>query len=185
MKAPVPDQQPLDLQQLDLRDIHLPEAISWWPIAPGWWIILAVTILIITAIFIARKIYLKKQLARDIHTELDDIKQQYKQTENKSQLAKSLSILLRRANISYYPKTDKAGLIGSEWLTYLDSTMAAASTDKKFQSDIGKVLLSAPYLPDGANLDFDATKLIHLCESWLGSKHKKTSPDLPTRRATS
>ena len=185
MKALVPNQQPLDIQQLDLRDIHLPEAISWWPIAPGWLIIFAGTILIITAIFIARKIYLKRQLGRDIHTELDDIKQQYKQTENKSQLAKSLSILLRRANISYYPKTDSAGLIGSEWLTYLDSTMTASSTEKKFQSDIGKVLLSAPYLPDNANLNFDTTKLIHLCESWLGSKHKKTFSVRPTRRATS
>jgi len=180
MKAPVPDQQ-----LLDLRDIHLPEAISWWPIAPGWWIIFASIILIITAIFISRKIYLKKQLGREIHTELDDIKRQYKQTKNKSQLAKSLSILLRRANISYYPKTDSAGLIGSEWLTYLDSTMTASSTNKKFQSDIGKVLLSAPYLPDDANLNFDATKLIHLCESWLGSTHKKTSPILSTRRTSS
>jgi len=185
MKAHAPDQQPLDLQQLDLRDIHLPEAISWWPIAPGWWIIFAGIILIITAIFIARRIYLKKQLARDIHSELDNIKRQYKQTENKSQLAKSLSTLLRRANISYYPKTDSAGLIGSEWLAYLDSTMTASSTEKKFQSDIGKALLSAPYCPDDANLDFDATKLIHLCESWLGSKHKKTSPVLATLRATS
>jgi hypothetical protein len=180
MKAPAPDQQPLDL-----RDIHLPEAISWWPIAPGWWMVLASTILIIASIFILRKIYLKKQLARDIHSELDNIKQQYDQTKNKSQLAKSLSILLRRANISYYPKTDSAGLIGNKWLTYLDSTISDSSTEKKFQSDIGKILLSAPYLPEDASLDFDATKLIRLCESWLGAAHKKTSHILPPGRATS
>ncbi|MFQ3257088.1 MAG: hypothetical protein ACI9W7_001560, partial [Porticoccaceae bacterium] len=23
-----------------LRDIQLPEAISWWPLAPGWWILI-------------------------------------------------------------------------------------------------------------------------------------------------
>lgn len=180
MKAPVPNQQPLDL-----RDIHLPEVISWWPIAPGWWLVFASIILIIAVIFIARKIYLKKQLSRDIHRELDDIKQQYKQTKNKSQLAKSLSVLMRRANISHYPETDSAGLIGSEWLAYLDSTMTGSSTEKKFQSDIGKVLLSAPYLPDNASLDFDATALIQLCESWLGSTHKKTPSVLPTRRVSS
>ncbi|MDP7406676.1 MAG: DUF4381 domain-containing protein, partial [SAR324 cluster bacterium] len=22
-----------------LRDVHLPPAVSWWPPAPGWWII--------------------------------------------------------------------------------------------------------------------------------------------------
>ncbi|MDB9952467.1 DUF4381 domain-containing protein [Porticoccaceae bacterium] len=23
-----------------LRDIHLPETISWWPLAPGWWVLI-------------------------------------------------------------------------------------------------------------------------------------------------
>ena len=25
----------------ELRDIHLPEAVSLWPLAPGWWLLLA------------------------------------------------------------------------------------------------------------------------------------------------
>ena len=27
---------------LPLRDLHLPDAIGWWPLAPGWWVILAI-----------------------------------------------------------------------------------------------------------------------------------------------
>ena len=23
-----------------LRDIQLPEPISWWPLAPGWWVLI-------------------------------------------------------------------------------------------------------------------------------------------------
>jgi hypothetical protein len=33
---------PIDYSQLPLRDIHLPEPISWWPLAYGWWILLGV-----------------------------------------------------------------------------------------------------------------------------------------------
>ena len=170
--------QALNPQILNLRDIHLPEPISWWPIAPGWWMIFASVLLIIVVVFISRKIYISKQLKRDIKHELENIKQQFQQTQNKSQLAKSLSILLRRASISYYPKADIAGLTGNDWLSYLDDSNTNSSANNRFQSDTGEVLLSAPYLPDDTlstrgGLDFDAQRLIHLCESWLQSPHKK------------
>lgn len=163
----------LNTDALELRDIHLPEPISWWPLAPGWWISLAVIILIIAAVYIARKIYLGKQLRRDIAAELEHIRQQYQQLENKPQLARDLSILLRRANISYYPDANIAGLTGEQWLQHLDKTNDRPSADLVFQSETGKVLLSAPYLPDDAELDFDSGELISLCESWLRSAHGK------------
>lgn len=168
------DPSALDSNILDLRDIHLPEPVSWWPLAPGWWMAFAFTILIIAAIFIARKIYKSKQLRRDIGAELERIKQQFQQTENKSQLAQSLSLLLRRANISYYPGTNIAGLTGKQWLDHLDSTNTKQSANISFHSNAGEVLLNAPYLPDNTKLDFDAQTLIDLCESWLMSAHTKT-----------
>ena len=172
----------IDPQQLNLRDIHLPEPISWWPIAPGWWLIAASIILIAIVIYLFKtakqKRQLKQQLGNDIHTELATIKQQFQQTHNKVQLAKALSILLRRASISYYPEKDIAGLTGNNWLNYLDNTHTAASKNRLFHSDIGKVLLSAPYLPETAELAFDAQALISLCESWLCAPHaRKDLPD--------
>lgn len=159
---------------IPLRDIHLPEPVSWWPPAPGWWLLLAVIILLIIAVVIVRKIYRSRQLSRDIGSELEHIKQQYQQAGNKAQLARDLSILLRRANISYYPQSNIAGLTGEHWLQHLDNTNSKARAEHKFQSETGKALLSAPYLPDDAKLDFDATQLISLCESWLTSTHSKT-----------
>ena len=166
-------EQSLTPQNLDLRDIHLPDPISWWPIAPGWWLVIVSLLLIIAVIFILRKIYLGKQLKRDVTSELENIKQQFHKTQNKSQLAKSLSILLRRASITYYPENNIAGLTGNNWLNYLDITNSNASSDRVFQSDTGEVLLSAPYLPDNSIQDYDAQALIQLCESWLRSSHKK------------
>lgn len=160
-------------QSINIRDIHLPDPVSWWPVAPGWWILLVGVILIIAITLISRKIYQSKQLKRDIISELDHIKQQFKETQNKIQLAKSLSILLRRASISFYPATHIAGLTGEKWLAYLDKTTARSSADEKFQSKTGKVLLTAPYLPENAPLDYDAQALIRLSQSWLLSTHKK------------
>ena len=164
----------LDTPPLELRDIHLPEPISWWPIAPGWWFIIATTLLIIIIIFITRKVYLSRQLKRDINAELTNIKQQFQTTQDKSQLARALSILLRRTCITYYPREHIAGLTGNDWLHYLDASRSSSSNANTFQSDIGQVLLNAPYLPDNKELDFDAQALIELCESWLTSAHKKT-----------
>ncbi|GMR01665.1 MAG: DUF4381 domain-containing protein [Gammaproteobacteria bacterium] len=160
-------------QTLNLRDIHLPEPISWWPLAPGWWILVACIIFVILTLFIARKIYQARQLKRDITAELEQIKQQFKKTQNKSQLARSLSVLLRRANITYNPTSNIAGLTGDDWLTWLDDTNKSSTADTRFQSDTGKILLSAPYLPENAALDFNARELIHLCESWLQTSHGK------------
>lgn len=162
-------------QALELRDIHLPEPVSWWPIAPGWWLLLFTLCLLIAALVISRKIYRGKQLKRDIKTELERIKQQFEKTQNKSQLAKALSVLLRRASISFYPRSDIAGLTGEHWLSYLDESNTLAAGGRSFQSDTGRVLLSAPYLPDEGELEFNAEELIQLCESWLKSPHKKTS----------
>ncbi len=159
---------------LNLRDIHLPDPISWWPLAPGWWLLIITAFITVAIIFLSRKIYRSKQLKRDIHAELDLIKQQFQQTQNRSQLAKALSILLRRASISFYPAKDIAGLTGESWLAYLDNTNANPIKDKKFQSETGQALLSAPYLAENATLDFDTQGLIELCESWLLSSHNKT-----------
>lgn len=178
--------QALSPEALNLRDIHLPEPVSWWPPAPGWWLLLAGIILIGAAVIILRKIYLGKQLKRDISAELDTIKQQFQTTQNKPRLAKSLSILLRRASISYYPEADIAGLTGDDWLVYLDDSNTRATPGDGFQSDTGRVLLTAPYLPDtdrhdDNRLDFDAQKLIRLCETWLQSAHNRPLHRSPHR----
>lgn len=158
---------------LNLKDIHLPEPISWWPLAPGWWFAAALIIALFIVFLITKKIHQDKQLNRDIATELENIKQQFSQSQNKRTLAISLSILLRRVSISYQPAQKVAGLTGDHWLTWLDNEQTKSNNKLKFQSEMGKVLLKAPYLSEGTALDFDAHDLIQLCESWLLTSRSK------------
>lgn len=166
---------------LELRDIHLPEPISWWPITAGWWFILVAIILVFISLLLVRKIRDSKQLKNEIHVELEHIKQQFQQSGNKIQLAKNLSILLRRASISYYPDTDFAGLTGEHWLKHLDETLNSSTETNKFLGKTGEVLLTAPYLPEETKLDFDGPALISLCESWLMANHKHQGRKTDTR----
>jgi hypothetical protein len=161
---------------LELKDIHLPEPVSWWPIAPGWWLLLLATILIAAIVFVSIRIYRKRQLKRDITSELEAIKQQYKSSGSRYQLASSLSILLRRAAISFFPSQPVAGLTGEQWLDWLQQTSGKhKSQDTGFNSELGKILVTAPYLDENKEPDYDAKALIKLCESWLLASHKSTS----------
>ena len=169
--APVQGSLP---QDIPLRDIHLPEPVSWWPPAPGWWLLLAGIILLAVVFALLRRWYKSRRLQRDIHAELEKIKQRYGSSGNKLKLAQDLSVLLRRAAISWYPHTgaqaqDIAGLTGEDWLRFLDTS---GKGDGAFLGDTARVLLSAPYLPADKTIEFDAEALLALCEPWLLASHK-------------
>jgi hypothetical protein len=54
----------MDSEELlaQLADIHLPEAVSFWPPAPGWWIL--ALILLGIALFLGRKVVLYARLKK-------------------------------------------------------------------------------------------------------------------------
>jgi len=148
---------------LPLRDIHLPDPVSWWPPAFGWWLIVAAIITSALVYFFIKTVRKKRLLRKTILEQLDMIYDQFKTDNNKTILAQSLSILMRRSCISFYPRANTAGLTGAQWLHYLDNT-----TDKKgFTNGDGQILATAPYLPAHNEASFDANKLISLCKTWL------------------
>lgn len=153
---------------LQLRDIHLPEPISWWPPAPGWWWLLGLVLIIIATLFLLRFYRKRQALKKNVMAEFKNICAHYEKNNNTTALVQSLSVLLRRACISFYPRSETAGLTGDAWLAFLDST----SKEKLFNTEHGRLLITAPYFSEKTRLDIDPEKLIRLCESWL-----KTQPD--------
>ena len=37
---------------LPLKDLHLPAEIGWWPLAPGWWGVIAVLAVVAAAVIL-------------------------------------------------------------------------------------------------------------------------------------
>src|SRR5690606_33417427 len=108
-------------EALPLRDLHLPEAIGWWPPAPGWWLLLA--LLVLGLVLAARASFLlhRRNAARRVAlAELARLKRDWDADRNPAALAASVSDLLRRAMLAYAPRHEVAGLTGRAWLEWLD-----------------------------------------------------------------
>ena len=159
---------PTAATDLPLRDIHLPDPVSWWPLAPGWWIIAGSLLFLVIIFFLVRKYYQSKALHRDANAELERIKQQFALNKNQTELVQALSILLRRSCISFYPRHETASLTGEAWLKYLDATSPTfASSTSTFYKGAGKIIASTPYMSESSDIKIDCDALITLCETWI------------------
>ena len=152
----------VDLTQL--RDIHLPEPISWWPPAPGWWMVLGVVIFLFALLFILRRRARLRRWRREARTVIAQLKQQHKQQpETGLAVVEQLSVLMRRVATTRFPAGRVASLSGEQWLTFLDDQM---KSDNLFQQGAGRLLVDAPYRPQHVNIP-QVEALIKLCEKWI------------------
>jgi len=152
-------------EQLPLRDLHLPEAIGWWPLAPGWWFVIALFVLVLGLLmhrawrkyrFNAPRRYAKRSLAA--------IEAEYRSHRNPVALGRDISELLRRAMLAYAPRHEVAGLTGDAWLEWLDKDLSVPY----FHTDGGKSLLQLPYRdPQGDFSDVDIDALLSAVQNRL------------------
>lgn len=149
---------------LQLRDIHLPEAVSWWPLAPGWWLLVGMIIAMGVIGFFVYRYYQHRRLHRAARLELEKIRLAYVETGDGQRLLRSVSIWLRRVCLSVYPRLDVAGLTGKAWLQFLDEALIHKKRAERFTTETGGLLTHAPYQ---ASKQVDADALLQLCQTWL------------------
>lgn len=156
----------MEPQALDLKDIHLPEAISWWPPAMGWWLAPLLTLLIGAFLFWLYKFLTRQTPIKTAKKQLLELKQD-SSSEDIHKLA-NLSKLLRRVAISVSPRSESASLTGQAWLEYLDSTVKG----KPFTEGVGRCLADAHYKKTSDH-DVDISQITSLCENWLKAQKIK------------
>ena len=107
---------PADLS--NLHDIVLPVPVSYWPPAPGWWI-LALAMLAVAVILIVRLVarYRRNAYRRAALRELDAIGPAVDGAS-----AMHISAVLKRTALVAFPREQVAGLTGPAWLAFLDRT---------------------------------------------------------------
>ena len=150
-----------------LRDIHLPALISWWPPTPGWWILAALMLAIAIGLFVGYRRRQRDNWRRSALAELARLRQQHAAKPSAAHhIVSELSVLLRRVAISCFPRAEVAMLSGENWLAFLDRSMSKGAT---FQSESGRLLAVAPYLPHAAITPQALHALFALCESWIST----------------
>jgi hypothetical protein len=155
------------MQDIAIKDIHLPEAISWWPLAMGWWLLIAfcITAIIIFIIWFKHQNNHAKKKAFSLRKQVMSELVAIQATHDDRVFLEQLSALLKRVAITQYGQ-NIAGLSGQQWLQFLDQQWDLHI----FSEGIGQVMLDLPYQKDP---DIDRHMLLRISKNWLENQMSK------------
>lgn len=148
----------------NLRDIHMPHAVSAWPPGPAYYALAGLCIIIILVLIRHKKHRQYNAPKREALATLESLEKRYTQTP-KPNMASDITALLKRVALVYHPRTDVASLHGQDWLLFLQET----SKNIDFQA-IQTSLIDAPFNP---NSEEDLTHLFCAARRWIKQRRKK------------
>lgn len=117
----------------DLKDLQLPDAVSIFPLAPGWYAVIILLVLIALALgyWQIRRLRKQRKVANIVWL-LDSI-----ELQDNPQLLAEVSILLKRVAREKFPEQQPQNLFGEKWLQFLDSSGKTTA----FTQGSGRILL--------------------------------------------
>ncbi len=169
MNSQFPNTQAPNIQDplAQLRDIHLPDPISWWPPAPGWWLL---AILVVTAIYYILRWWLRRRAYNCYRSEalckLDELYSSL--SHDRLTLCREILTLLRRTAKTAYPDRSLESELTPKLLSQLNEYCSDPMFNKQMQEQLGN-------LPYQANPDIPEPLIQQLYEAskyWL-KKHRR------------
>lgn len=156
MTSALPPEMAAELE--NLRDIRLPEDVSWWPPAPGWWAVAVLIGLMVIASALAARHHRRTPRYRALR-ELRRLKSET--ALEPATLAAHIEVLLKRIVLQ---KGDPALATssGEEWIRYLSQNAHA------MPQEIARFVADAPYRRQLAlPTDPDRDTLINAAQLWI------------------
>jgi len=161
-----------------LRDIQGLDAIPWWPLAPGWWVVAVVAGLLL--LFFAVRYWLVCYAGwfgwrGEARRELRVLKKALKH-EDPYVVAGRLSELMRRIAMVHSGRQQTAGLTGDNWLLWL-TEHDNSGFDWEQQ---GQLLITVPYMPPTLSVErSELASLIGAATRWLRVSRTSSQENAP------
>lgn len=106
----------------ELKDVHLPAHVSIFPLATGWYIVIAIIFILIAVLtWWQLRRHKKKQQQQEIFSLLKQIEANAVTTSDEKTI-EECSILLKRVAVAKFPEQKPQLLFGKNWLQFLDKT---------------------------------------------------------------
>lgn len=148
-----------------LRDIEGLDLISRWPLAIGWWVLIALVILVVGAITygVIRWITFKYSWKNDTFQKLASLEKNLSDATAR-ETAIVLSEYLRRIALRRFSREECAGLMGEDWLKWLTVQDPKGFDWKKN----GELLIDVPYAPKDTVLSTkQVQEVIQATRNWV------------------
>lgn len=151
-----------------LKDIHLPAPVSWWPLAPGWYLLmLLVLLLLVYLTYAAHQRYRAALAKKQALVLLASYQEQYAQDANVARTSAQISELLRRVALVYFPRAQVASLYGEAWLHFLNQTGKGINFN-----GVRHMLLDAPFK---AQNQLNLEPLFNQARQWIKQRRRPCS----------
>lgn len=152
-----------------LKDIHLPASNPWWDLAIGWWLLLALALVLLVWGLPKLRTFLmklrnKRLLKQDMQAELQRICKNHHDTQ---QTLADINILLKKVVFTLFPEQQVASLTGKVWLDFLDQHWQGKPSLSFTSKRISSLLTDGAYRADMAASDQDIQALCDVVRAWL------------------
>lgn len=148
----------------DLRDIHLPHAVSFWPLGPAYYGLLGLLVIALLLWFKHLQKIKRTASTREALQLLDALEADYSARADTKSTAADITAILKRVALVYHPRTEVASLHGDAWRCFLEDTSDAIDF-KTIQIS----LLNTPFNP---HANEDLTPLFTAARRWIKQRRR-------------
>ena len=143
-----------------LRDIHAAPAVSWWPPAPGWWVL--ALMLLVLLFWLGRRLLVRirvHQRRKQMLGWVDHLNANIDPQRHPQAYLSTLNRIFKLVALRAFPGQHCAALAGQDWADFLTANMQNSQSAESLN-----VLASGPYDPAP---QFDPDTLSELTRFWI------------------